>query len=404
MDTSQFQVPDHVPSGLVQVISFHDAPGMESDPTAVIDRLRDDRPIVWGIGARRGKDAWILKDYDVLFEAFQSPHLFSSNHFSGFSHLLGEDWLLIPPEVDPPAHGGYRRFLNKMFTPSKMNELEPKIAAIVRNLTDKVLPDGRCDFRAAVATPLPTIVFLGLVGLPVEDASQFLAWADPLMHSVDPQKVAWGARAVRDYMVEAMRERGRNPRDDIMSQIATAEIGDQPMSDTEKMAMAFNLYIAGLDTVTNALAASFLYLARDQALQAELRAKPELRAKAVEELLRTRVMVVNGRFVTQDMEFHGVQMKKGDRVALPTMFANRDPKHFADPGKIDLERNNTMSHIAFGTGIHNCLGSHLARRELKIVLDEWLDRVPPFAVPAGERPVTYGSSAVFGVEHLPLEW
>jgi cytochrome P450 len=402
--TTAGDIPDHVPPELVQPIFFHDAPGMDSDPATVIDQLIDERPIVWGLGARRGRDAWIFKSYDVLFEAFQSPHLFSSNHFSGFSHLLGEDWLLIPPEVDPPAHGGYRRFMNKMFTPSKMNALEPKIERIVRELTDAVLPAGRCDFREAVATPLPTSVFLDMVGLPVEDAHQFLAWADPLMHSVDPKEVAWGARAVRDYMIDAMKERAANPRDDVMSAIATAEIDGRPMSDVEKMAMAFNLYIAGLDTVTNALAASFLYLARDQALQARLRAEPELRGKAIEELLRSRVMVVNGRFVAQDIEFHGVTMKKGDRVALPTMFANRDPAQFPDPGAIDLTRRNSMSHIAFGTGIHNCLGSHLARREMRIVIDEWLDRVPTFQVPEGERPVTYGSSAVFGVEHLPLEW
>lgn len=402
--SNMHNIPDHVPEHLVQDISFHSAPGIETDPTAVIDALRDDRPIVYGLGARRGKDAWIFKSYEVLVEAFQSPHLFSSNHFSGFSHLLGEDWLLIPPEVDPPMHGPYRRFLNKMFTPSQMTALEPTIAASVRELTDAALAKGSCDFQEALASPLPTWVFLGLVGLPIEDAPQFLAWADPLMHSVNPEEIAGGARAVRDYMIEAMKERAVNPRDDIMSRIATAEIDGRPMSETEKMAMAFNLYIAGLDTVTNALGATFLYLAQNQDVQRDLRANPDARSKAIEEILRSRVMVVNGRFVAQDMEFHGVVMKKGDRVALPTMFANRDPAQFPDPAKIDFERKNSMSHIAFGTGIHNCLGSHLARRELRIVVDEWLDRVPPFRIPEGEVPVTYGSSAVFGVERLPLEW
>jgi cytochrome P450 len=397
-------IPAHVPEHLIQDISFHSAAGMETDPALVIDSLRDDRPIVYGLGARRGKDAWLFKDYDVLAEAHRSPHLFSSNHFSGFSHLLGEDWLLIPPEVDPPMHGHFRRFLSPMFTASKMAALEPKIAAIVRQLTDAALIQGRCDFQAALASPLPTWVFLDLVGLPVEDAPQFLAWAAALLHSVDLEEVAGGARAIRDYMIAAMKERAANPQDDIMSAIATGEVDGRPMSDTEKMGMAFNLYAAGLDTVTNALGNAFLYLARNQDLQTELRTNKEARPKAIEELLRSRTMVVNGRFVAEDMEFHGVTMKKGDRVAMPTMFANRDPAQFAHPEMVNLERKNSTSHIAFGTGIHNCLGSHLARRELKIVLDEWLERVPPFRIPDDETPLTYGSSAVFGVDRLPLIW
>jgi cytochrome P450 len=397
-------VPDHVPENLVQDISFHSAPGIETDPTIVIDGLRDDRPIVYGLGARRGKHAWLFKSYEIQAEAYRSPQLFSSNHFSGISHLLGEDWLLIPPEVDPPMHGFYRRFLSPMFAPSKMAALEPKVAAIVRQLTDAALAQGQCDFQEALATPLPTSVFLDFVGLPVEEAPQFLAWAAALLHSVVPEEIAGGARAIRDYMIGAMKERAANPRDDIMSRIATGEVDGRPMSDTEKMAMAFNLYTAGLDTVTNALGGTFLYLARNRALQHELRVNKEARTKAIEELLRSQTMVVNGRFVVEDMEFHGITMKKGDRVALPTMFANRDPAQFMDPARIDLERKNSMSHITFGTGIHNCLGSHLARRELKIVIDEWLDRVPPFRIPDDEVAVTYGSSAVFGVDRLPLIW
>jgi cytochrome P450 len=120
--------------------------------------------------------------------------------------------------------------------------------------------------------------------------------------------------------------------------------------------------------------------------------------------LRTKSRVVAGRYVTRDAEFHGVELKQGDYVTLPTMFANRDGAHFGNPTDIDFGRSNVMSHIAFGTGIHNCLGSHLARRELKIVMEEWLERVPMFRIPEGQAAVTFATSAVFGVESLPLVW
>jgi cytochrome P450 len=397
-------IPGHVPEHLVQDVSFHNAPGIDRDPAAVLDSMRDDRNIVWGIGARRGKDGWMIKNYDLMIEAYRRPDLFSSKGFSGISALLGEDWLLIPPELDPPAHTGFRKFLTKFFTPSRMTEAEPGIKLAVHQLTDAVLPLGRCEFQESVATPLPTSVFLTMFGLPLEDAKLFLGWAAALLRSVDDVERTRGARAIRDYMVDAIKDRMAHPKDDMMSSFSNAVVDGRPLELHEKLGMCVDIYLAGLDTVTNSIATVFMYLAQNQGQQAFLRDNPDHRAKAIEEIVRTRSNVNNARFVTQDMLFHGVEMKRGDRVVLPTMFANRDGAHFKNPGEIDLQRENVMSHIVFGSGIHNCLGAHLARRELKIVTDEWLDRVPPFRIPDSERAVTYASGAVFGVDQLPLEW
>jgi len=402
--TTTFNVPAHVPMELVQDFSFHSAPGIDRNPAAVIDALRDDRDIVFGIGARRGRDSWVFKSYDLLVEAFQNPGLFSSERFSGFSALLGENWLLIPPEIDPPLHKSYRLILNRLFAPSRMNELEATIAGEVRALTDAVLPLGSCDFQNAVATPLPTAVFLDIMGLPREDAPRFLEWESLLLHSMDMADRARGGHGIQDYMIGAIADRERNPRDDVLTQIVTADIDGRPLTRDEKIGMCFNLYIAGLDTVAAALGATFKFLAENPERQAELRADREMRPKAIEEILRLNSMVVAGRFVTRDTEFHGVHLKAGDYVSLPTMFANRDGAHFDDASRADFERRNVMSHIVFGTGIHNCLGSHLARRELRIVLEEWLDRVPPFRIADGQNAVTYASAVVFGVESLPLAW
>jgi cytochrome P450 len=397
-------IPSHVPSDLVQDFSLHTAPGIDRNPSAVIDRLRDHRNIVYGIGARRGRDCWVFKTYDLIVEAFQNPALFSSERFSGFSQLLGEDWPLNPVEVDPPLHRSYRLILSKLFAPSRMNELERGIAHTVRGLTDAVLPERECDFQKSIAIPLPTAVFLDLIGLPVEDASLFLRWEQSLMHALDMKKRAAGARGIRDYLVSAIANREAHPREDILSYIVGATVDGRLLDAAEKLGMCFNLYIAGLDTVAAALGASFKYLAENSERQAELRADKALRAKAIEEILRTNSMVVAGRYVTRDAEFHGVELRRGDYVSLPTMFANRDGAHFANPTDVDFGRSNVMSHIAFGTGIHNCLGSHLARRELKIVMEEWLERVPMFRIPEGQAAVTYATAAVFGVESLPLVW
>lgn len=397
------KVPAHVPPELVKDWSFQTAPGMEIDPARTIDRLRQGPDIVFSAAGRRGRSSWILKRYDHIMEAVQNTELFSSDRYSGFSSLIGENWPMIPSDVDAPMHRPFRMMMNKVFSPSQMKRLEAGIGDTVRGLIDDVLPKGSCDFQTAIARPVPTTVFLNLMGLPVEHSDRFLEWEHLLMHGVDLDDRARGVRSIKDYLVETIHAREANPRDDVMSYIVHATVLDRPLTLEEKIGCCFVLYAAGLDTVASALGFTFKYLAENPEVQAELRSKPDQRDKAVEEMLRANSMVVMGRFVTRDVEFHGVQMKKGDFVSLPTLFADRDPDMFEDPAKIDLDRKGVMRHISFGSGPHNCLGSHLARREMRIVLDEWLARCPPFRIKQGETPVTYGG-AVFGVDYLPLEW
>jgi len=167
--------------------------------------------------------------------------------------------------------------------------------------------------------------------------------------------------------------------------------------------MAFVLYGAGLDTVASALGFTFKFLAENQEVQTRMRADEDLRKNSIEELVRASSMVVAGRTVTQDIVFHGVTLKRGDYVSLPTMFGNRDDHAFDRATEVEFGRPNILKHIGFGSGAHACLGSHMARRELKIVMDEWLDTMPQFRIKQGDQAVTYGGS-VFGVDYLPLEW
>lgn len=402
MSTPSPSIPGHVPAELVQDFAFDGDPGYRSDPASVVDAARDARPIVFAPAGRRGRGTWVFKTYDLVFEAFQKPELFSSYRFSGFSDLMGETWPLPPMEYDPPRHRPFRALLQPLFTPSRMAELEGGIAATVAEILDGMRSRGACEFQSEFAVRLPTTVFLRLIGLPLEDASTLLRWEAQLMHGETMEARIEGACAIRDYLRGHIAEREVRPQDDIISRLISSEINGVPISDDEKIGVCFLLYSAGLDTVASALGFTFRALALDPEFQDDLRRQPELRPRAIEELLRSQMNNVPGRWVTEDTLFHGVTMKKGDYVSLSTMFANRDPAVFTDPGKNDCVRDNAMRHIAFGTGIHNCLGSHLARRELRLAMDAWLDTMPPFRVGA-QPPVTYGGS-VFGVTSLDLKW
>jgi len=401
--TTNILIPDHVPQALVQDWSFDGIEGVDSNPPVSMDSVRDDRAIIYAPRGRRGRGTWVVKSYPLIVEALQTPEIFSSDRYSGFSQLIGENWAMLPLEVDPPAHRPYRMFLNKVFSPSRMAMLEEGVKQTVARLTAEIKPAGQCDFQEAIGRPLPTEVFLRLMGLPLEHAARFLAWEEGLLHGKTLEARADAARAIKDYLVDTLKARAAEPRDDVVSYIANSEFEGRPLSNDEQLGMAYVLYGAGLDTVAAGLGFIFKYLAENPDRQAELRANPELRSKAVEEMLRANSMVVSGRTVTRDTEFYGVTMLKGDYVSLPTMFGNRDPNQFDQPVEIDFNRGNVMRHIAFGSGAHNCLGSHLARRELKIVLDEWMDNMPSFRIADSGRPITYGGS-VFGVDSLPLAW
>jgi cytochrome P450 len=289
---------------------------VESDPARAIDAVRGDRPIIFAPRGRRGRGTWIIKDYRLIVEAFQTPEIFSSDRYSGFSQLLGEDWPMLPLEVDPPVHRPYRMFLNKLFSPSRMSVLEQGIGETVTSLTAAIRPAGRCDFQEGIGRPVPTVVFLRLMGLPLEDAALFLAWEQDLLHGRTLEARADAARSIKDYLVDTLKARAARPQEDVVSYIATSDFEGRRLSDMEQLGMAFVLNGAGLDTVTAGLGFIFKYLAENQDRQAELRGSPDMRLKAVEEMLRANSMVASGRYVTRDTDFHGVAMRKGELCDL----------------------------------------------------------------------------------------
>jgi len=348
---------------------------------------------------------WLLSRYDDIHEVFQNPGLFSSRSVTPAEAVDAHRW--IPEELDPPDHARYRHILMPFFTPGAVKDLEPRLRAWCIELVEKLAPEGGCDVVTAFARRYPTYIFMGLFGLPVAEADTLLGWADALMHTSqadDPDRRQRGdaAASIAGFLTSLLAARRRDPRHDICSYLVHAEIDGRPLPDDELLSYAFLLYMGGLDTVAGVLGCAFRHLATRPADRTRLVGNPGLIPAAVEELLRYYAIVTTGRLVTADTDFHGCPMRAGDRVLLPTVSANRDPAAFpaADEFRLDRAANR---HLAFGAGPHRCLGSHLARAELAIALEEWHARIPDYRLAGPDTVVTH-AGGVAGYDSVLLAW
>ncbi|MDO7842184.1 cytochrome P450 [Sphingomonas immobilis] len=394
-------VPAHVPPKLVWEHDIDAFARELDDPFVAISRLHDGPELIWARGGSRGQPAWVPTRYALIEEVFMDADRFMSGDSNDASQLLGVDWRLNPLEIDPPAHRAYRQILQPWFQPSAINTLEPMVRSVARELLDAVEAKGRCEFIEDFASLFPSYIFLALMGLPREMLPQFLAWEDAFMRAPTMAERVGAARAIKDYLEDYAEARRSDPRDDLVTAILTAKIDGRPLDTGEIMGMLMVLYLGGLDTVMSSLGWYFRHLADDQALQARLRADPAQIPGAVDDLLRAFGVTGTRRTVTRDMDFHGVTLKAGDWILVPTYLASRDPAAYADPHRIDPARKGR--NLTLATGVHNCLGIHLAKREIKVVLEEWLSRFIHIRVPEGET-VRWHTDGVWGVNHLPLTW
>jgi cytochrome P450 len=236
------------------------------------------------------------------------------------------------------------------------------------------------------------------MALPRERASEFLHWEEDLMRAPDPLDRVKAARAIYEELKRHKAAQADAPANALNRAIVRGEFEGRPLDHLEMMGMYYVLWVGGLDTVYSTLGWIMRHLAGDPALQDRLRAEPALIAQAVEEFARAFSVVTTHREVRADCELAGVALKQGEEVHLPLSLANRDPAAFPDPHRIDIDRK--PRHIAFGFGPHNCLGVHLAKRELRIVLEEFLSRFRTIRPGPGWR---YHTGRTFGVESLPIE-
>ncbi|EUA10085.1 cytochrome P450 family protein [Mycobacterium kansasii 732] len=278
-------------------------------------------------------------------------------------------------------------------------------------MIDRFAGRGECDFHAEFAVPLPCTVFLQLLGLPLEDLDKFLEWKDGVIRPAgstgyDDRHDASAAVAqqIYEYFDRAIDDHIANPRDDVLSAMIAAtfkgQVAGQRLSREELLDICFLFLIAGLDTVTDSLDCFFVYLARHPEHRCQLIGQPDILPHAVEELLRWETPVPGvARVAMQDVEVGGCPISKGERVSPLLGAANTDPAEFPDPDLVDFNRNPNR-HRAFGGGPHRCLGSHLARMELRVALREFHRRIPDYDIKPGTRLVY--TAALRSVEALPL--
>ncbi|MGB7147353.1 cytochrome P450 [Mycobacterium sp.] len=384
-------------------------PALANNPWPVYAGLRDHAPAIAAPFSRsRSGTVVVLSRYEDIRKALSSPELFEANG----ANEMGQQRPCIPLDVDPPNHAKYRKLLDPLFSPRAVRAMADETRAIAKEMLEKVAAEGHTDFHEAFTVPFPCRVFLNVVGFPTEDLDKFLAWKDAFVHGEDVAqsddltvlRELWKKTAteVYAYFDVLLDHRIAEPADDLATRLVQAEVEGAPLTRNEMLDILFLQMAAGLDTVTATLDCVITRLAKDAELQAAARSESDKMKQIVEELLRIESPVsLVLRYATQDMVMHDVEIATGDMVLLMLGSANNDDREFEDPQTLDVDRNNTR-HLAFGGGVHRCLGSHLARQELMVALEEIFATLGPFSIPEGEE-VNF-VPGIRSAHSLPLEW
>ena len=396
-------VPDHVPAELVHSFNVYELPPT-ADIFAEIAALHDSHPPIFynttpSMDRTFTRGAWNVTSMKLIQEIMRTPADFSSVGISGFNELIQMGYeLMIPIDTDPPVHAQVRGLIREHLQPDNVAKLSGRIRELAKELVQQSVDKGSSEFVADVASIYPTQMFLLLMGLPMEEADTFLEWEAHLLQP-DPNNIEKTRDAIRKIVARVQRgfdEKRANPQDDLLTLLVNADLTDEL-----RTGLGFNLFVGGLDTVMNQLAWLFKYIGERPELQQQLRGNPELIASSVEEVIRLHSIITTRRFVTRDMEFHGVSFKKGDSVELHTAAGSMDPESFDNPHQADLSRKPNR-HLAFGWGPHMCIGMHLARLEMQILVEEWLNAIPQFTVVRPEELEFH--VGIWGLNSLPLSW
>jgi len=380
----------------------HVDPQWAADPYPIWDELRESCPVAH---SDRYGGVWLPTRHDDI-----AAIAYDTDHFTSQSVIVTEGRPMMPapqgiaPPIssDPPFHHEARRLLLPAFAPKAIEPLESFTRAYCERLLDDVADQSIVDGAKDYAQHIPVRVIAEMLGFPPEDADQFRAFVHNALESVDlpiEERMAnfaplWG------YLEQQVQEHLDHPRDDLTTFLLNAEMDGAPLNPQHVGGTIALLLIAGIDTTWSAIGASLWHLARTPSDRDRLVAEADLMPLAIEELLRAYAPVTMARLVKDDFEFNGCPMKKDEWVLLPFPAANRDPEFFENSDEVVLDRVENR-HAAFGLGIHRCAGSNLARMELRVALEVWLERFPTFHLDDPDA-VTWSGGQVRGPRTLPL--
>lgn len=382
------------------------SPEFRRNPFPVYEQLRAHAPLLRHPDA----GAYLLFDYASVREALTDQERFSSSMFR--AGRGNPDWVIFQ---DPPRHGRFRALISKAFTPSAVAGLEPRIRELSRMLMDPLLERGTMDLVAEYATPLPMMVIAEMIGIPAAEWARFRRWSDGLLRlSYTLSAGAAAEAAVADYAAvktemdpyvhEVVESRRRAPQDDLLSRLIQAEVDGERLTEQEIGGFLELLIVAGQETTANLIANAVICFAEAPEQAARLGARPELLPSAIEEVLRFRSPVQWAfRATTCDVTMHGVTIRAGQLVLPVIGSANRDAQQFPDADGFDIGRNPNP-HIAFGQGMHFCVGAPLARLEARVALTDLFGRLRDLRLAAGNSWEPRAALNVHGPASLPVQF
>jgi cytochrome P450 family 142 subfamily A polypeptide 1 len=381
------------------------------DPHPHFTWMREHAPVYWDETSPDG-GIWGVTLHEDIMLCSKTPEIFCSSESS-----RPERDSKIPSMInlDDPDHKRRRNLVNRGFTKQRVEAHEPKIRKICRELIDKVLPKGKCDFVREIAAPLPMIMIGDLLGVEPEDRDKLLRWSDEMLgggaarHLPKDQQRAHQAKVALEYIQYAqavIADRRKHPRDDLMSILVRAEIGGDALAEDEIIQESLLILVGGDETTRHVITGGMLALIQNPDQRRMLQRDPSKITVAVEELLRWVTPIQNmNRTATRDTELRGQKIAKGDRLLLLYPSGNRDARVFADPFRLDVTRNPNH-HVAFGgPGTHFCLGASLARLELRVMFEELLARLPELTLATPAEKLEYRpSNFIVGLEEMPVEF
>ncbi|MER5849579.1 cytochrome P450 [Streptomyces sp. NPDC002012] len=388
-------------------------PAFVADPFPLYRQLRDDGPVRRAVIAG-GLEAWLVTRYEDGLAALSHPQLSSDVRDASDPRLIErlpatdrESVLRNMLRSDPPDHTRLRRLVSKAFTAHRVAELRPRVQEIADRLLDEIAPAGRADLIETYALPLPVTVISELLGVPVTDRHDFQQWTDDMtlrgIEPPDPARVDGAWRQMHTYLTRLLEAKRVRPGDDLLSALIVARDEEQRLDEDELIAMAFLLLAAGYITTVNLIGSGIAALLAHPDQLRMLRDDPALLPGAIEEFLRYDGPVNPGiaRFAREDITIAGVDIPRGATVLVASAIADRDPEHFPEPDSLDIARQDN-AHLAFGHGIHYCLGAPLARLEGQIAIGTALRRLPGLALAVPPDELRWRPGGLRGPECLPV--
>ena len=383
-------------------------PEMAANPQPVYQFMREEPVMPIELpGHRHGV---LLSRRAEIDEALRHPEIFSSNMDAVD---LKNKRPMIPLQIDPPDHKKFRKLLDPIFAPRKMALMDDEVSRLVNHLIDQFVERGEVDFAKEFSIPFPSQVFLALFGLPLDELDRFLTMKDGIIRPDHVTGKLYGSReaseyqqmiadSVYDYFNEILDQREVERQDDLLSHFIDAEVEGDRLTREDILDICFLFLIAGLDTVTATLDCMFSFLAQHPDHRRQLVEEPALIPNAIEELLRWETPVMGvARVAVQDTELNGCPVKSGDQVMIMIGSANTDEAEFSDADEVRFDRE-VNRHIVFGGGIHRCLGSHLARLELRVALREWHKRIPDYQIVPGHT-LAY-TPGLRSIDYFPMQF